>query len=179
MKRIQHLIAVVWLALVAQASFAEGGVTLFLQLKDGTQEKYSLLEKPVVTFDSENVLIKTRNAEVAVPFSFAQVEKFFFDVVEEPIITPDPQPEPQPDAIGDLEDEQGHKTVLDFAYDGRTARIRGLAPDANVAVYALGGQRVQPSTTITSNSITIAMGELPAGIYIIRAGNRSFKIIRK
>lgn len=153
---------------------------MFLKLK-GTDdpEKYSFTIRPVLTFRGDSVLIETDSIEISTGYKYSEIEKFYFEVVEEILPSPEPEAEEKPDAIDELQEDAAEKVSFEFAYDGRTARIKGLGEAPKVAVFNTAGVRVQPKTDISNGAVAIAMYELPAGIYVIRANDRSFKIIKK
>ena len=157
--------------------FAIGGIRLFLKLKDKDKpEVYLLADKPIITFNGQQVVIKNSITEINTPYTYGDVEKFFFDVIAEDIIDTDDDDETTP--VEELPEEK-ISTGFSFAYDGRYAQIKGLGSKGQVAVFSVDGKRMQPKTVATSTTVTISMFELPTGIYIIRAGDRSIKIIRK
>lgn len=158
-------------------ALASSGAALYVQLRNGITDKFVLVEKPVVTFDGQHVSIKSSVMTVDSAYVYADVEKFYFDVVQDDYIGPEP---PGPgDAIDDLQKDGKEKVGFEFAYDGRYAQIKGLAAKEQVAVFSIDGKRMQPKTVVSPSAVTISMFELPSGVYIIRTANRSIKIIRK
>lgn len=162
-------------AFISQLTFAAGAVTLVLKLKDSDAvEKFKLATKPVVTFE-DGTTLRIKSEYVDITREYIDIEKFYFEVEEDETI----KPEPEPDAIDELKEDAVEKVSFEFAYDGRVAQIKGLGEAPKVAVFNTAGVQVQPRTVITSSAVTITMSELPAGIYVIRANDRSFKIIKK
>lgn len=178
MKKIKTIFAALLLCAVGLTAYAAGGHKLFVKLTDGTLDAFLLKEKPVVTFDGEYVSIKSSVMTVDSAYMYKDVEKFYFDVVQDEIIDTT-QVEPNPDAINELTEDKKPETGLEFAYDGRMVQIKGLGEAPKVAVYNMSGVRMQPRMSITSKAVTFSVAELPAGIYVVRAGDRSFKIIKK
>ena len=157
---------------------ASSGTVLCVQLHSGKIDKFVLVEKPVVSFDGQYVSIKSSVMNADSAYKYVDVEKFYFDVVQDEIIVPDTIPDPGPiDEVERINENQN--TTFEFAYDGRYAQIKGLGAKSQVAVFSVDGKRMQPKTVATSTAVTISMYELPTGIYIIRAGDKSIKIIRK
>ena len=57
----------------------EAADALVLLLKDGTSHSYKLAEKPVVTFDSEKIVIKTSDFETSLEdYNYADISKLYF-----------------------------------------------------------------------------------------------------
>ena len=178
MKSIKIILTAFLLLALTLGVNATGGIKLYVKIKSTEKlEGYLLADKPVVTFDGQNVQIKTADVEISTPYTYADIEKFYFDVVQDEIIEPDTIPD---DPTDNIEKEDAvEKVSFEFAYDGRVAQIKGLGEAPKVAVFNTAGVQAQPRTVITSNAVTITMSELPAGIYVIRANDRSFKIIKK
>lgn len=175
MRHIKYILFLLLFAFVSQLTFAAGAVTLVLKLKNSDAvEKFKLATKPVVTFENGDSL-RIHSIDVETTRAFTDVEKFYFEVEEDETIEPDPKT----DAIDELQEDATEKVSFEFAYDGRVAQIKGLGEAPKVAVFNTAGVQAQPRTVITSNAVTITMSELPAGIYVIRANDRSFKIIKK
>ena len=181
MRYIKSLLIILVCSFLCLTAYAVGGHKLFILLIDGKSDAFLLKEKPVVTFDGESVHIKSAQMETTMPYKYKDVEKFYFDVVQDEIIDStqvDPKPV-DPDAIDELKDENKPEQVLTFAYDGRTVQIKGLGNAPKVAVFNTTGVRMQPRMNITSTAVTFSVADMPAGIYVVRADDRSFKIIKK
>ena len=61
-----------------------------------------------------------------------------------------------------------------FSFD--EARIEGLRPGAAVSVYALDGKCIDTVKAGDDGRVSVALGHLPKGVYILRTPTRSFKI---
>lgn len=114
---------IIWsaLALAAALPLAAAQTGLRLTLADGSQPTYILDEKPTVTFEGENVLISTPDAETAYPR--AQVVSFTFA---------------DDTSVANLPVES--QSVL--RYTGKTAEAEGQA----IRVYDLGGREVRSAS---------------------------------
>ena len=178
MKNVRTIFTVLLLGAIGLTAFAAGGHKLFVLLKDGTLDAFLLKEKPVVTFDGEHVSIKSSVMTLDSAYVYADIEKFYFDVVQDEIIDTTQVDPPIIDTVEELTEEK-EASGFSFAYDGRYAQIKGLGMKAQVAVFSVDGKRMQPKTVATPTTVTISMYELPTGIYIVRSGQRSIKIIRK
>lgn len=175
-----HIIVLLAALFLNVATFATGGMALFIKLKSvDDPEKYSFTVRPVLTFNGDSVFIQTDSVEINTGYKQGEVEKIYFEVVEEVIPSPNADIVPETDAINDLQEEVKQKTSFEFAYDGRAVQIKGLGEAPKVAVFNMSGVRMQPRMSITPKGVTFSVAELPAGIYVIRAGDRSIKIIKK
>ena len=176
MRTFKTIFLAISLCFIGMKAYAEGGYKLLVKLKSERVDTFALNVRPVVTFDGKYVNITSEYVTINKAYVYADVEKFYFDVIAEDIINPDDGDETTP--VEELPEEK-ISTGFSFAYDGRYAQIKGLGSKNQVAVFSVDGKRMQPKTVATSTTVTISMFELPTGIYIIRAGDRSIKIIRK
>lgn len=175
MRYIKYILSSLLIAFISQLTFAAGAVTLVLKLNNtDAVEKFKLASKPVVTFENGTTL-RIKSTDVETTREYADIEKFYFDVEADDYV----EPEPKPDTIDELYEGANKKVNFEFAYDGRYAQIKGAEAKGQVAVFSVDGKRMQPKTVVTPTAITISMYELPMGIYIVRSGQRSIKIIRK
>jgi hypothetical protein len=60
-----------------------------------------------------------------------------------------------------------------------TLSLSDLAPDATVRIYDGSGRLVQTAAAGADGSLTLPLSPLRPGIYVVNAGQTSFKIIRK
>lgn len=128
-------------------------VELVVALIDGTSQKYDVNEKPVVSFDSEYVYIKSTLIETSIAQS--EVERFFFN-----------------DYTGVEETEN----QIAFKYDGNTITINGN--EYTTAIYDLSGI-VRYSLPTYSGSTTIDISDYVAGIYLVKINKQTIKIIKR
>lgn len=178
MQNIKSILATLTFCFIGLSAHAEGGYKLLVKLTSEQVDTFALNVRPVVTFDGKFVNITSSEVTINKAYEYVDVEKFYFDVVQEETIDPTPVDPPTPVAVEELTEEKKAEG-FSFAYDGRYAQIKGFGAKGQVAVFSVDGKRMQPKTVATSTTVTISMYELPTGIYIIRAGDRSIKIIRK
>lgn len=159
------------MALVPMVTFSAS--VLVVQLKNGDTEKYILEHKPQLTFDGNGVQITSEAVSTSATYTYAQIEKFYFDV------TSNDDTKPTPDGIDELETEKAGTSHFVFRYDGREAFIGGVEGVGEVAVFTMNGLRVRPVVRKASEGVYVNLSQLPAAIYLIHAGERTFKVIKK
>lgn len=137
----------------------ENDVALIVELVDGTTQEYVIWDDPRVTFQGDNVLIKSLIVETELPQE--QVERFYF------ITLPD-----IPSSVNDIKD----KAETMFAYDGATVLLAGAGQ--SVQVYDLNGRMVCNVAT-NDGAATIDMTQFNAGFYIIKTTSQTIKILKK
>lgn len=129
--------------------------TLVITLTDETTATYSLAEMPVVTFDATDMIITSEMASTR--YQRAQVKEFHFEQIT-------------PEGIHSVQSNFG------FSYtDNHNIRLTGLAAQ-HAELYDTAGKRVGSASATDGSDIVIALQHLPAGTYILRAGQQSIKI---
>lgn len=146
MKKIP-IIAALILAAATTASAEE--TALRIVLNNGSQEIYSLQEKPAVTFRGDDVCIAT--ATVSADYPRSDVKSMDFIDKTAGIATP---------ADG---------CTVSYAYDGRIFSC----PGHDIAVYDLGGRAVAGGTG------AVSLDSLVPAVYIVKVNTHTIKIIKK
>lgn len=134
---------------------ADGMITSFVvEHIDGSTQKYVMTDEPKISFDEENVWIKTQLIET----SFAQkdVAKFYFEQI-----------------VG--VDEMLDDTTI-FYYDGRNIIVEGKS--CIIVISDMNG-RICYNATLEDGRNVIDMSGYEAGIYIAKVNNQTIKILKK
>lgn len=147
------------LATVFQARAGEPTVALMVELVDGTLQEYVIGDDPRVTFDQDNVLIKSLVVETEIPK--VEVERFYFS---------------WNDQTNTAIDELRKPADATFHYDGYSVELTGAT--GTVMLYDLGGRLLLNAKTV-DGAATIDMTPYTSGIYIIKNNNQSIKIYKK
>lgn len=137
---------------------AEDGNAMVVETKGGNQVTFLFDTKPEMTFAGENVEIKSTTETVAYPMS--DVVQVRFEYI--------------PTGIGKVENGD-----LSFRFNGGTLEAEGLAPMSMVAVYSVDGAECLRGKADAGGRAELAIGGLKAGVYVVKAGNVSYKIIKK
>lgn len=132
--------------------------TLVLTLTNETTATYSLASMPIVTFDETHMIITAE--EVSTQYTRTEVKEFHFEQ-----LTPD-----------GIRSAQRH---FGFSYtDGQTIRLTGVAAQ-HAELYDTAGKRVGSASATDGTDVVLSLQHLPAGTYILRAGQQSIKIQHK
>jgi len=126
-----------------------------------------LTDKPTVTFN--NGKLTATAPSVTYTLEFMNVARMEFEEKEE-VIT---------DVEEELAKELSPATLRLQFLDGQTALIEGIDDDDTARLYAIDGRVVTAEMERSGSRLTIYLGSLPQGVYIIRIGNQSFKIYKK
>lgn len=137
---------------------------LIIQFNDESQIAFILSEKPVVTVPDDKLSIR---GVVNKDYNRSDVAKFFF----ESITLDDTRIATRVESVG--------KDNISFYYvDGETVRITGLKDKTMVSVASLDGKMISSCRSDASGEVTISLGNLPKGVYVVTFDKRSVKIIR-
>lgn len=171
-KHLRRLLVLLTLLVVpAVVMQATDRLKLCIELKTGEVETAMLTEQPVLTFDKDHLLVSTST----VSFSYDNIERAYIDSANGTL-----KPDDEPNAIDGVANDRPENGVsLSFAFDGRTLRLATHDELPSARVYGVGGRLVQPTQERGLHSVTIHMDELPQGVYIVAAGERSYKIVVK
>lgn len=133
--------------------------TVEVWTKSGERIAYSLSEHPVITYSGMDLVLTTTHLTVNYPL--AELHKFTFGT-EATAIEPIPI----------LFDGQ-------IRISGEMLILSGFSPSKQVLIYSIEGQKVLDTTISSDGSITIDIKSLTTGIYVVKAGGITHKIIKK
>ena len=134
---------------------------LTVEMKDGDKVSYILSDKPVVTFNGTQVLIKSEKAEAG--YELSTVQRYYFEEVPDGIST---TPE---------DDSSLH---FDYSEDNHLT-VYGIADASTVSVYDITGRPAPAAIDPSGKAFTIDLSILPTGVYIITLPNHSTLKIKK
>ena len=125
-------------------------------LQSTGQTSYQLADLQKITFSEGKVVILTKSGETAqVPIS--SISRMYFDLTS---------PETGLDNVD---------TRRGLAWDGQRLSFEGLT--GRVEVFQTSGALVKQA--VASDGGAINLSQLPAGVYIVKAAGKSFKIVKK
>ena len=131
---------------------------LAIKLVDESVVRFALTDKPAISFEGDQLLVKSDVAEAA--YDRTDVAEFYF----EPVGT----------SIGQTTAGQ-----LRFSYlDNETVSVEG-ASEA-LRLYDQGGRLLQAPVSTVGNKQTLSLNGLPAGVYLIKISQQqTIKIFKK
>lgn len=127
---------------------------------------FSLETNPVVTFDEEQVVITSTQTRSA----------FQIENVDEMTFVEDDQSTTSMDEIEDA--AASNKIVFRILADD-VVKVVGAGLRPELTVHTADGKMVQVPVEYAEHEITIRLGTLSRGLYIINTNQHSFKFIRK
>lgn len=129
---------------------------LVIELRDGSNAIFLLAENPRVTFAGEQLSIVSSSATME--FNRRDVKNWHF------VDTPSSVENITAEAKAKLE--------------GGALLISGITDDTAIALYSVDGVAVKYSAVI-GGTCTISLDDIPAGIYIVKFNNTTFKFLKK
>lgn len=155
--KIKQLLAVAVLSAASLSAAAETCLSVVMQT--GERQQFILSEKPEVTFDGGNLVIKCSDAETAIPRSDVSLIEFV-------------------DFSGGVADMAGDDMVFSFT-DNSTVTVSGRKVSA-VSVVDLRGTVLKQAVADSSGQAVIDVASLASGVYIVVIQNyQSVKILKK
>lgn len=152
---IKKIVSTLLMCLCWFASQAQNSTSIIVKQKGGNETIFDLTTNPVITFEGENMVIVNSFTSITIP-------------------------------IDDIEDYVISKTatevselVLQPQYTRGHVMFTGLTKGTVIHVYTIGGKNVAKHKTDDFGIADINLDNLPKGIYIVKASNRSIKIINK
>lgn len=156
MRRLQLLLLM--LLALPIGMLADSQNTLVVKLKNGAETTFFLKDKPNVTFEGTD--LKVVSNKETVTFALSDVLRFTYV---------------KKDASGIDE------TVVDpteVSYDGSVLVISQLKQGASVDIYSLDGKLVRQLKAYRSGTYRLSLSELPTGLYLVKADNITYKIMK-
>jgi hypothetical protein len=155
MKKILFILAIIF-SLPLYADYH-----LVIEMNNSKEHSYSLLDKPVISFENNKMVIKT--TEIEISYNIADIVKYYFSDVDDT-------------GINDINEDVNK---IHFTYTNPDfLLIEGIAGKDEVRVYDTSGRECVVNSERNDNCIKVEFNGLPKGIYIIKVNNHSFKIIR-
>ena len=136
------------------------GTALTLLMKDGTTHTVRLASQPVICIDDDMLTVKGIWVDLSLPLS--DVVRYTFETYNYTAIEAVP------------EDSQAQINL-----DGEQLVINGLQAGAAVSIFDLQGKLLRQAILSADGHLSLSLGGLPTGVYVIKAGDMSYKIVKK
>lgn len=156
---MKHLLVTILLLLPFSVALAEDANSRLVVWKgDGSKVVYSLSEQPKTTFTSEGVVITTSTVSVTYPLT--QIVKYTYEGIAS--------------GIDSVINDEG---IL-VSQEGYNFRFKNLKDNTLVQVYSVNGFLISTYKN-EGEQITISLGDHASGVYIIKIGDTSYKVIKR
>lgn len=146
--------------LIPTAALSESdGPRLIVWQKSGEKVFYDLADAPITTFQGDLLVIQTNKTTFS--YQRSNVLRYTYDRLGTTGITLQP---------GDREVEMNR--------EGDAVVFRGLKAGSIVSVYGTDGAIVAEHTADGTGAMTVSVKDQPSGVYIIRTGSETIKLIK-
>ena len=139
---------------IAQSSNSK----LIIWKNDGSKVTYALDEHPITTFTSDGVTITTNSISVSYPID--KIQKYTYEGIASAIATPK--------ADNDILISQNNN---EFTFSN-------LKEGSSIQVYSVDGLLLH-SILVAEKNVLVSLDSYPCGVYVIKADNVSYKVIKK
>lgn len=129
--------------------------------KDGAVYEFQLFDKPEVTFQGRNLCVHTDKNDVSIPLSDLHHYNFEMGLNN---------------AIKEV--NSGANPDVNLNENGEIT-VRQLPEGTIIHVYSLDGKQVLAKTVPASGTCTFSLSVLPAGAYIVKANDITYKILKR
>ena len=137
-----------------------GKPRLVVLKKSGGKDYYYLSDTPVTTFKSGNLVITTSSTEVSYPL--ATIQRYEYDSVD--------------DDIDELAPEAGNDVHV--LRDGNTLTLTNLREGTTASLYGSNGQLLETFKG-QGRPVIISVDARPDGVYMVKTGNQTIKLIKQ
>jgi hypothetical protein len=135
--------------------------TLIVLTKDNVLHQFILADKPKVTFEGTQLKVTCEKASASASFNLSDIIRFTYagkDAAGIDEMTTDP---------AEISMEEG---VL---------VISQMKANSTVNVYSMDGKLVSQLTAQRAGTYRLSLSSLPAGVYLVKADNITYKITKR
>ena len=160
MKNSIRVIFTLLLMFTATSVWADTQQRLIVWMKNGQKVYFDLVEEPETTFENGKLAIKT--TKTTVYYQLENVLRYTYD--------------------GDITDVVGPKlrpNEIRFMQGKDQMTFDGLADGAVLEIYSLDGMKLGTMQAKGGERTTISFTNRPAGTYIVKVGEVSYKFLKK
>lgn len=131
---------------------------LVIWQKDGTKVSYDLDERPKTTFTTEDLVITTATATISYPL--AKIQRYTYEG-------------------GALSVQDIKAGDIRISHEGDNVIIKGLTNGKSVTVYSIDGKQLIAKRSDSSDSLTLSLANIPAGVYMIKVDEITYKFLKR
>jgi hypothetical protein len=121
---------------------------------------YELADAPVTTFSGSQLIIRTNKA--IIPYERRNVLRYTFEDV----------------VTKGIELMPGERRV-EMNREGDEITFRGLQVGSTARIYAVNGTLVEQRKVTDSQPLTLSLKNRPNGVYIVKAGTETIKVMKQ
>ena len=154
------LILFMSLIAVASGTWADTQQRLIVWMKNGDKVYFNLVEEPETTFENGLLIIKTPRSTVS--YQLENVLRYTYD--------------------GDITDVVGPKlrpNEIRFMQGKDQMAFDGLADGTELEIYSLDGMKLGTIQAKEGERTTVSFQNRPAGTYIVKVGDATYKFLKR
>ena len=130
---------------------------------DGSKSEYALTDAPTLSFKADSIVVTCKGDEIR--FDLAGLTGYHIETKH--VST----------SIDKAPTVENESETPSFAF--RNATFSGLKAGTRIVVYTLDGQAVKTIVATDDGTAKVDLSDLARGVYILRAPNKSFKMVNK
>lgn len=146
-----------WLMTVG--AMAQTTPRLVVWQKSGEKVHFQLSDLPETTF--EDGLLVIRTSKTTVTYQLENVLRYTYENVATSI------------------DLLPSERSIEVSREGDAVTYRNLPEGATVSLYSANGMLIEQQTACDGQPLTISVSQRPSGVYIVKAGKETIKLLRK
>lgn len=163
MKKLLSFLCVLLLAAGAQAATVRSQADpqrLVVWLTDGSKVYHDLADEPTTTFADGSLLLTTAKTSISYPLD--KVLRYTYEGVYSSISAPTLQP---------------GEVFFSQEADGMT--FAGLPAGTLIQLFSPDGKLLGQQTAAEGQKVEVSANGMPAGTYIVKAGDATYKFLKK
>ena len=133
---------------------------LVVWMKTGEKVYYSLGEKPETTFEDGKLVIKTTRTTVF--YQLENVLRYTYEGTGNPVGI----------------DLQLSERSISVSEEGDAVTLRNLREGSVVSLYGTDGMLLEQRTSQNAQPITVSVARQPSGVYIVKCGSETIKLMK-
>ena len=155
-KHIKRL--AILLALTASVAAHADDRVLKVWQSDGQVLTISLADEPRTTYSDGNLIITSSKSSVTLPLE--KVRRYTYE-----------------SAASGIDEAKAVRAT--FSRDGETLTLTGLKPGTSIYLYNVAGQLLRTIDSGTQPKVVVSVSHLPAGVYVVKANDVTYKITKQ
>ena len=156
---MKKTIITLMLALFTVGAWAQETQRLVVWQKSGEKVYYELADLPETTFEDGLLIISTLHTSVQ--YQLENIVRYTYEGVRTGF------------------DLMPNEHAVSISREGDGVVYRGLKDGTTVGVYGSNGMLIQCLTAHEGQPLVVSVGQRPAGVYIVKCGSETIKLLRK
>jgi hypothetical protein len=160
-KRMKRkLIITIFLLVAATVTWAQSSPQLVVWQKNGEKVYIDLSEIPETTFKGDQLVI--RGSKTSVQYPLSNILRYTYENVSSTGIELQPS-----------------ERMVSISKNGDSVTLRNLREGSTVTLYSSNGTLLEQRTINNAQPLTFSIAQRPAGVYIVKAGSETIKLMKQ